>query len=30
MVVLTDRRMAREALDRVVARAVAGGVRWVV
>uniref|UniRef100_UPI002686A8D7 thiamine phosphate synthase n=1 Tax=Micromonospora acroterricola TaxID=2202421 RepID=UPI002686A8D7 len=30
VVVLTDRRTAREPLDRVVAGAVAGGVRWVV
>ncbi|MFG1871428.1 thiamine phosphate synthase [Micromonospora arborensis] len=30
VVVLTDRLVAREALDRVVAGAVAGGVRWVV
>ncbi|MGC4848257.1 thiamine phosphate synthase [Micromonospora sp. DT15] len=30
VVLLTDRRVAREGLDRVVAGAVAGGVRWVV
>ncbi|MEU5669604.1 thiamine phosphate synthase [Micromonospora sp. NPDC047762] len=30
VVVLTDRRVAREGLDRVLAGAVAGGVRWVV
>ncbi|MGI5523922.1 thiamine phosphate synthase [Micromonospora sp. CA-259024] len=30
VVVLTDRRVARDGLDRIVAGAVAGGVRWVV